>query len=427
MISHATMAPSGREIEYKLRAKAPIEIARVDALLRETGLPVRSRGSVVHVDVYLDTRDHALRRRGFGLRMRRADDAPCAVLTCKDRGRRDGARFDRREIEAPWLGAAPPPTVTDLPPEMRRILPAGEVGALVEVLCLVVRRERRVLVDRNGPLAEVVVDSVTAQRDGASATFEEVELEAHRDESALRALVERLRQDLDLAPAGEDKPNWALGLLDALRPRPAHDGDAQAHSTEGSSADRDRAWDEARQAALRFAADHLADLPTALQDAGRTWLDTQTEPAAKESIGDADSSAAAGAPATAIRNLRAALWRVVRSASPATLAAALAAGRALSAVLQTDAAAATAVALGTKRLRRIERLTQRLARELSYHHTRQGLVALLEEPTTASPQQAAALGAWLALAERIRPRTKKTLRRCRRLARRRAWSAALPS
>ena len=131
MISRATMAPSGREIEYKLRAKAPIEIARVDALLRETGLPVRSRGSVVHVDVYLDTRDHALRRRGFGLRMRRADDAPCAVLTCTDRGRRDGARFDRREIEAPWLGAAPPPTVPDLPPEMRRILPAGEVGALV--------------------------------------------------------------------------------------------------------------------------------------------------------------------------------------------------------------------------------------------------------------------------------------------------------
>ena len=62
------------------------------------------------------------------------------------------------------------------------------------------RRERRVLVDRDGPLAEVVVDRVTAQRDGASATFEEVELEAHRDESALRALVERLRQDLDLSP-----------------------------------------------------------------------------------------------------------------------------------------------------------------------------------------------------------------------------------
>ena len=55
------------EIEFKLRATRPLEVAVVDATVRELGFGCRAVATSEHVDTYFDDNDGSLGRAGIGL------------------------------------------------------------------------------------------------------------------------------------------------------------------------------------------------------------------------------------------------------------------------------------------------------------------------------------------------------------------------
>ncbi|MBL9078128.1 MAG: CHAD domain-containing protein [Planctomycetes bacterium] len=214
--------PPTLETEFKLRAAPAVEVAAVDAAVREAGASLREASTQHHVDVYLDDDRGALAAAGIGLRLRVRGDR--RQLTAKTRGRRDGARFERFEYEAPWSQPTPPGTAAALPPPLRDLVePFVLDHPLREVLRLATRRERRLVAREEQDLAELAIDHTTATARGRSVTFFEVELEAIDDVPACERLVEQLQRTLPLQPASDDKPGHASALL-GLQGAPPADG-----------------------------------------------------------------------------------------------------------------------------------------------------------------------------------------------------------
>src|SRR5687768_3009701 len=108
------------ETEFKLRATRPIEVALVDAALRELAVPVRTAISGTHVDEYLDDAGGSLAASGIGLRLRRAADGQ--RLACKARTRAVDGLFVRDEHEAPWAGDEAPRSAQQLPDALRDLV-----------------------------------------------------------------------------------------------------------------------------------------------------------------------------------------------------------------------------------------------------------------------------------------------------------------
>ncbi len=249
------MPPAGRlEIEYKLRAARPLEVAAVDARLREAGVPVRSATFTTHTDLYLDDANGSLARAGTGLRLRRGDRG--GELTCKARAAQNGARFERTEIVAEWPDPGTPQFATQLPELLRdAVEPYVCANPLVVVMRLDVVREHRVLQHDGRDACELAIDRVTAHAGARSARFEEIELEALGDSAFAGQVAGELAHTLALEPATTDKPGHAAALLgmrrpttcpEALRPdEPA--GRAVARAVEGHLATLQAAEAKVRQ------------------------------------------------------------------------------------------------------------------------------------------------------------------------------------
>lgn len=206
------------ETEFKLRATGPLEVAAVDACLRALA-SVRASSNRRHVDTYFDDERGSLRAAGIGLRLRRSDDG--ALLCCKGRARVVDGRFERSELELPWPHAHLPQRAAELPPELAdRIEPFTRLRPLQPFLELATWRDARIVTHAGHDVCELVVDQVTANADGRSAAFAEIELEVLEDLATTEQLATALRHHLPLQPAEQDKPTHAATLLGLLPATP---------------------------------------------------------------------------------------------------------------------------------------------------------------------------------------------------------------
>ena len=206
------------ETEFKLRASQPLELAQVDAAVREAGFTCRATDTRRVVDVYLDDGTAALANAGIGLRLREDRHGP--HLACKSPGRRSGALFVREERAAPWPQAALPRTAGELPQTVRDAIEPFVIDRpLQTILRLNMQRESRLLQYEGRDLCELTYDRVEAEADGRTAAFLEVEIEVLDDVPSCERLAESLMEVLPLHAAGDDKPTHASALLGLVRPQ----------------------------------------------------------------------------------------------------------------------------------------------------------------------------------------------------------------
>jgi inorganic triphosphatase YgiF len=292
-----------REIEYKLRTSQPLEVASVDACLREAPPTCVALDSELHHDVYVDTGDGALRARGAGLRLRTTSAPAAHELTFKGKVRRDGARHERVERTAAWPSAEPPTHVDELPGELySAVLALVGHTSLQPVLTLLVDRERRSLRSGDVEACEVAIDRIEVLRHGRRATFAEVEIEVRCDDEVARSISARLQRDLGLEPAPDDKPSHALALLglaaraldEAAAPLDAAGPDGLAGSAEQDGA-AEPPGPDAEPPAPESAADPVA---TAVAAQCAAWQ------AALAGFGDEPPPAEVHAYRVALRHLR---------------------------------------------------------------------------------------------------------------------------
>lgn len=209
------------EIEFKLRSSFPLEVAVVDAALRELDVVVRGSESIQHEDSYLDDDRGSLRAAGIGLRLREREGR--RELTCKARGAGAGGMFVRRELEVPWAAALPPHLAAELPAALReRIEPFVLDRPLRTFLRLVTARDvRRIGGGPTETCCELTVDRVRAETKERSVLFDEIELEVAGDAAATERLALALRERLPLRAADTDKPSHACDLLGLTQPAPS--------------------------------------------------------------------------------------------------------------------------------------------------------------------------------------------------------------
>lgn len=191
------------ELEQKYLVLDP-EAANRARLLISTLAPVTRTQTKAQHDVYYDTRDQALLRRGASLRIRRKDTK--YTLTIKSGGDRNGGRFCREEQEFPLR----------LPePELRReaILSAfRDLPANCTFRPVAKVENRRTTLVLDGKV-EAAFDRVTYPQSAAPEEEElqlELEVVAEGGELLLDRLVQALRSVPGLTPMTESKYQRAM-------------------------------------------------------------------------------------------------------------------------------------------------------------------------------------------------------------------------
>jgi CHAD domain-containing protein len=243
------------ETEFKLRAAMPLELAQVDAAVREAGFACRSAEARQLVDVYLDDAARSLTHAGIGLRVR--EDRSGRRIACKTRGECADGLFVREEHVAPWPATAAPQLAAELPPAVRDVIEPFVIDhPLGTVLRITTQRDSRILQLEQRDLCELTFDRVEVQSNGRRASFLEVEIEVLDDLPTCERLAESLRQQLPLRFAGEDKPAYAstlLGIDQARRTRPPLHPDVPVGAFVAAAAERH--LDEMRRAEVGVRAD----------------------------------------------------------------------------------------------------------------------------------------------------------------------------
>ena len=170
-MTHRTQDHGEVELKFELDGRAARK-ARHHPLLAKAGHRTQSQTSV-----YFDTADGEVHNAGYSLRVRQVGD--CFTQTVKTNGGSAGL-FDRGEWESPVDQMAPDPKALDR-------TPLGKLKKLdrrVEpVVCSEVKRMTW-LIDRDGSVVEVVLDSGTVTAGGEEASFHELELELKCGETA---------------------------------------------------------------------------------------------------------------------------------------------------------------------------------------------------------------------------------------------------
>lgn len=193
------MTRPAREIELKFL---------LDAAAAEAVLAALPPGETIVADMvatYFDTADHWLRRKGFGLRVRRSGGG--RIQTLKSTLGADGGRdewewpVERDTPDVALLAATP------------AALPQGAV--LVPLFAVASRRTLR-MVELDGALIELVIDDATVTAGDHAETFLELEIELKSgDASALTTLAARLSTVAALTPTTVTKARRGYRLLAA--------------------------------------------------------------------------------------------------------------------------------------------------------------------------------------------------------------------
>jgi hypothetical protein len=196
------------EIEAKLIlvGDAPERVADELAVVPQLGeYRLSSARELVLRDTYLDTRDRALARGHFALRIRRCDESAWLTLKGPDRGAGFEGAVHRSELELPWS-----------PSSLRRILAAlDDAGLHLEANAVppddplaaleacgvsviqdrVTRRRVRDLGDaQRANLAELAIDCVLPRLGAREVRLFEVAVEVEGSPEPLRGIVETLEE-----------------------------------------------------------------------------------------------------------------------------------------------------------------------------------------------------------------------------------------
>ena len=176
---------------------------------------LEGREAVRQLDaIYFDTADHALRKAGFGLRIRDGENGRKQTLKSAS----SGGVFARGEWESAVAGPEPDR-------DLLAKTPAGQVingDALAPVFATNVRRVTR-LVERDGATIEAALDQGELRADDRRAAVSELELELKT--GAPRVLFDLARDlaahaPLRLSLVSKAERGYALALDEADGPRP---------------------------------------------------------------------------------------------------------------------------------------------------------------------------------------------------------------
>jgi CHAD domain-containing protein len=222
-----TQSPQPAEIEAKYACPDPKTFAQlISDSVSLPGYRLGERQSVSVTDVYLDTADYTLLRKGYQLRVRRQNGQ--SLVTLKTRGVGDAAGIFRRlEIEEPLAGEGWPAKLADCPEAIVSALgDAARLGTPLQPLCILdqtritrlVTAQRTRKPDAGRPLAHLSLDEMRLRQvvDGpvlARAYEIEVELAAGVDEAELQVLANRFQAAFQLLPSAESKLERGLRIL----------------------------------------------------------------------------------------------------------------------------------------------------------------------------------------------------------------------
>jgi len=233
-----------REIELKFL----IAPEASDAILARLG----ADGAVRRLDAtYYDTADHALRRAGFGLRVRDGDGGRKQTLKSASAG----GVFARGEWEAPVSGPGPDRDLLDQTPAGRIV--NGDV--LAPVFAARVERTLR-LIEHGGAVIEAALDRGELQAGADRAAVSELELELKTGQPA--ALFDLARDLMAHAPlrlslVSKAERGYALALGEA----PGARREAAVLTRDMTAAEAFQALGNTALGRLCVAAEALADLP----------------------------------------------------------------------------------------------------------------------------------------------------------------------
>lgn len=214
------------EVELKYRVTDPAtgeRLLQTDQLagLQATGGPARATQLE---DRYVDTRDGALARAGYAVRLRQSGADTIVSVKSLSAGQGDGGAVQRDELEGPADRVAP---AADWPASDARALVLEHAGdaPLVERVTIRQLRHRRLLKAGDGRV-ELSLDEVdVVSRGRIVRSFTELEAELVKgDASLLGALARRLDSESGLARSDHSKLEAAMAALDGAN------GDADAEA-----------------------------------------------------------------------------------------------------------------------------------------------------------------------------------------------------
>lgn len=202
---------------HEVELKFDLEPGGAAALRRAPALAAAkpARGSLE--TLYFDTRDGALRRAGFSLRVRRVGEI--FVQTVKRKPVASAGLFARQEWEDEVAGFAFDPAASSAAP-LKRLL-ARAKGKLRPVVRTLFRRTSW-LIERNGSRIEVVLDEGKVASGAAQAPLCELELELIEGKpKALFALAAEIGEAASLRLGVLTKAERGFALADGRLGRPA--------------------------------------------------------------------------------------------------------------------------------------------------------------------------------------------------------------
>ena len=175
---------------------------------------LEGREAVRQLDAtYFDTADHALRKAGFGLRIRDGENGRKQTLKSAS----SGGVFARGEWESAVVGPEPDRALLDKTPAAKAV----DGAALVPVFATNVRRVTR-LIERDGAVIEAALDQGELLADDRRAGVSELELELKSGPaSALFDLARDLavHASLRLSLVSKAERGYALALGEVESPR----------------------------------------------------------------------------------------------------------------------------------------------------------------------------------------------------------------
>ncbi|WP_230532670.1 CYTH and CHAD domain-containing protein [Microvirga roseola] len=213
-----TLSPNERPREIEL--KLEIASGEADALLAHPVLvearSKNSQGGALHA-VYFDTDDHALRRKGISLRIRRENGK--SVQTIKAEGSHRGVAMDRGEWETLVDGELDLAAATGTP--LEAFVSDASVRGNIKPVFTVETERRAFEAELDGALIEVALDRAKASADEQAVAFSEIELELREGApAALFALARHLSEAAPLRLSTVAKSERGYRLLEngAVRP-----------------------------------------------------------------------------------------------------------------------------------------------------------------------------------------------------------------